>query len=232
MRGPVALGFDVARHPPVPRRGTAVGRMLGPFLALSMGLFCSCAAATHGHPVPARLGAGLVRSERLAPSMLLRQRLHGKFGARQFDVDCVLQVVHGKLTIVGLTPFGSRAFVLTQTGLRYEFEQMLAGHLPFDPVRILEDVHRVFFRGLPSSRENLVRGVQAGDRVLERWSGGVLRERTFERIDRNPPGVIRVTYLGPSAPLVPVRVRLDNQRHGYTLDIETVAQQLLPDEAP
>ncbi len=167
------------------------------------------------------------------PDMLLRQRLHGRFGNKKFELECVLQVVEQTLTIVGVTPFGTRAFVLTQDGGTHTFEKLIDREMPFDPERILEDVHRVFFRGLPASTSEVATGIQGEERVTERRSKqGVLTERTFERLDGQPPGVVRVTFGGPNAPLVPEHVEIDNGWYGYTLDIDNVVQQSLEGGTP
>jgi len=185
-------------------------------------------------PAPAResQASQLVPSDVLAPNMMLRQHLHGQYGKKDFELDCVLQVSDGKLTIVGLTPFGTRAFVLTQTGLTYSFEKLIDRPIPFDPVHILEDVHRVFFRGLPRGQSEYVSAVMGEERIEERWGHGVLLERTFERVDARPRGIIRVTFGGPPAPLVPAHVVIDNGWYGFKLEIDNVEQQSLTGRTP
>jgi len=201
-------------------------------------LFCLGLLALHGacaHRVssgpapqagPTRLV--LIPSERLGPPMLLQQRLHGSYGKRQVELRCVLQVSQDELTVIGLTPFGSRAFLLSQKGLTHSFTKYVDRELPFDPVRILDDVHRVFFRGLAEGSGELRTAVQEGERVTERWVQGVLVERTFARLDQNPAGTIRVTFVGAPAPLVPPHVVIDNGWYGYRIEIDNLVQQSLP----
>ncbi len=198
-------------------------------LALLLSSLLGVACATPPRPISAQAPhATLVSSERLGPPMLLRQQLRGEYQGKHFDFECVLQVSQGELTIIGLTPFGSRAFVLSQRGVNYTFTKLVDRELPFDPVHILEDVHRVFFRNLPAgASEGVYAGTDGPERVVERWSQSVLKQRTFERLDQHPSGYIRITYGGPKAPLVSTHVTIDNGWYGYRLEIESIVQQLL-----
>jgi len=201
-------------------------------LACILLAFVGCAHTVHGVETKAAPASQLVSSEKLSPDMLLRQHLHGQYGEKKFDFECVLQITQSKLTIIGLTPFGTRAFVLTQDGLTHTFDKMVDREMPFDPVRILEDVHRVYFRALPPGTSDVRTGTQGEERVEEHWRSGILTERTFTRLDGQPKGVIRVTFGGPNDPLVPVHVVIDNGWYGYKLEIDSVVQQSLTGGTP
>jgi hypothetical protein len=188
-----------------------------------------CAACARPTPVlvPAQSAQSVVLlpTEMLAPSFVAQQKLSGRYGEREFSLDVVVQLAQGKLTLVGLTPFGTRAFVLEQHGTAIKLEKFIDRELPFDPRYVLDDVHRVFFRkvlGAQGSGE--FSAEDNGERVTERWRDGVLLERRFTRSDG---GQVVVTFAGAPAPVVAPAVTLKNERFGYTLDVATVSQQLV-----
>lgn len=197
------------------------------WLSLSL-LACASTVRPATESLNAPLRLVLVSSEKLRPDMLLRQRLSGSYGDKDVELECVLQLSQGELTIVGLSPFGTRAFSLSQKGLEHSFTKYVDRELPFDPLHILADVHRVFFRALPEGPGEVRTGVEQGERVTERWVGGVLVERSFERLDQNPAGTVRVTFSGGPAPLVSPHVVIDNGWYGYRIEIDNVMQQSLP----
>lgn len=174
----------------------------------------------------AQLG-GLTPSHELAPPFVVQQKLHGRHGERALSLDVVVQLSAGKLTLVGLTPFGSRAFVLEQVGTTIKLEKVMPGELPLDPQRVLADVHRVFFRGFtsPQADGEHVR-VERGERIRERWQQGVLVERRFEPLE-GTQGTVVVRFEGAPAPVIAPRVWLENPTFGYLLRIENIAQQRL-----
>ena len=55
----------------------------------------------------------------------------------------MLQKTPGTLTLVGLTPYGSRAFLLQQTKGDVQFTKYIPRELPFPPTFMLLDIHRV-----------------------------------------------------------------------------------------
>jgi hypothetical protein len=166
----------------------------------------------------------LLPTEQLGKGFMAQQRLSGKYGDKEFAVDMVLQLAGGKLTLVGLTPFGTRAFVLEQQGTEIKLEKFIDREMPFDPRYVLDDIHRVFFRGLhegDASRD------EHGERVTEERENGVLAERRFTRLDGNPKGEVVITFEGAPSPVVAPRVTLVNGWFGYTLRVDTAAQQYL-----
>lgn len=195
-------------------------------------LLACLAACAHSEPRAQVAAAAqtpvLVSSDALGPAMLLQQRLRGMYGGKRVELECVLQVSQNELTVIGMTPFGTKAFLLSQKGLTYHFEKYVDRELPFDPAHILDDVHRVFFRALPPGAGDVRTGILQGEQVTERWAKGVLVERRFERLDQNPPGSVRVTFSGARAPLVPGHVVIDNGWYGYRIEIDNLVQQSLP----
>ena len=60
----------------------------------------------------------------------------------------MLQKAPGTLTLVGLTPYGSRAFLLQQTKGDVQFTKYVPRDMPFAPTFMLLDIHRVLDRWL------------------------------------------------------------------------------------
>lgn len=133
------------------------------------------------------------------------------------------------LVMVALGPHGGRAFTLRQDGDAVAFESQLDRELPFPPRYVLLDFHRTWLAGLPGAplADGDHSALVDGERVTERWDGGRLLERRFEREDGSPPGVIVVTYEGglspdPAAP-TPTRVVLDNGWFRYRLVVTGIS---------
>jgi hypothetical protein len=195
--------------------------------AFAVLFLCAACARPTPVPVPAQSAHNVVLlpTEQLAPSFVAQQKLSGRYGEREFSLDVVVQLAQGKLTLVGLTPFGTRAFVLEQQGTAIKLEKFIDRELPFDPRYVLDDVHRVFFRKVPGAQgSGEFSAEDHGERVTERWRDGVLRERSFTRSDG---GQVVVTFRGAAVPVVAPEVTLRNERFGYTLDVATVSQQLV-----
>lgn len=202
---------------------------------LGAALLLACPPADRGDPLrtlPDAAYPGELRApDSWGPDVMVRQRVTAHWGdgaSRGFDA--VLQKQGGVLKLVGLTPMSTVAFVVTQDGDAVTMENKTDQVLPFPPRFILLDVQRVLFPWLSASHTS--DGQRAGnvgeELVVERFVGDALVERTFERRDGVPPGVIRVTYQGWDAgPHAPRRAQLDNGWFGYRLVIETTQQQQL-----
>jgi hypothetical protein len=140
----------------------------------------------------------------------------------------VVEKAGRKLTAVGLTPFGSRAFVLEQDGQRLTFTRLVDVEARLEPRVMLVDINRAFLlRAGEGPRPDGVHAEErrvgdATERVTERWKAGRLLERAFER-PSGPAGRIVVRYEGGMSGFTPPRiVTLENGWYGYTLRIETV----------
>jgi hypothetical protein len=192
-------------------------------------LFVGCA-----HPTPVAVPAHPAHTVVLKPtaelgrSFMAQQRLTGRYGDKEFAMDVVLQLAGGKLTLIGLTPFGTRAFVLEQQGTEVKLEKFIDREVPVDPRYVLDDIHRVFFRSLAEANpDGSTTREESGEQVSELRSGGVLKERRFRRLDGKPAGELVVTFEGPPAPVVAPHVTLVNGWFGYTLRVDTLQQQYL-----
>ncbi len=162
-----------------------------------------------------------------------RQRIVASYEGHSFGFDAVLQKRGDELTLLGLTPFGSRAFVVTQKGADVSFQNYVGTTLPFPPRYMLIDVHRVFFaHGAPDGAQAPAsdRTGSSDDEVItEQWREGRLAQRTFSRSDGRPPGKITVDYEWGSSEDAdhPRRVTLTNGWYGYRLDITTTSHKKL-----
>jgi Protein of unknown function (DUF3261) len=75
--------------------------------------------------------------------------VHERIRVRGDHVDAsfglVLQKTGPKLVLVGLTPFGAKAFSVTQIGIEIWSESYLGPALAVPPANVLRDVHRAHF---------------------------------------------------------------------------------------
>ena len=188
-------------------------------------------------PVPA--GAELetivlLPIDRRMQDFTMRQKIVGEFEGRSIRFEAVVQKKADRLQILGLTPFGTKAFVLRQRGQSYVFESFLPGELPFPPAYILEDFHRCFLWdsvlpwGKQGQEGESVAQVR-GEWVRESWHAGRLRSRQFVKGEsRALPPMIEVRYEGGmKGGSPPAEVTLRHQKRGYTLHIETAEFRVL-----
>lgn len=186
-----------------------------------------------GEPDPGYPGE-LISTADMGSNFLARQKLRGTFGEQEFAFEAVMQLHGGKLTVLGLTPFGTKAFVLTQTGTEVEFEKLIDREIPFPPEYMLQDIHRAWlwharlpWTDAPPS-ETAPSVEIAGERVTEQWSENGLVRRTFARLDGQPPGEIRIDYIGGHRTGRPAKqVVLENGWFGYRLEIQTTDWRML-----
>jgi hypothetical protein len=167
----------------------------------------------------------------MGADVMMRQKLTARWGeGEEMSFDAVLQKQGDALVLLGLGPHGGRAFVIAQRGADVSYEELVDIDLPFPPEFILLDVQRVFFPRI--SETVLGDGSHArvvdGERVTERWQNGKLVSRTFERVDGDPAGTIRIGYGAGWAPgEQPPTVRFENGWFGYSLSVETLSFQRL-----
>jgi uncharacterized protein DUF3261 len=162
-----------------------------------------------------------------------QQKIVATYEGHSFGFDAVLQKRGNELTLLGLTPFGSRAFIVTQKGVDVSFQNYVGASLPFRPQYMLIDVHRVFLQTGPPGDAAPYEGGRtfssADENVTERWHDGRLVQRSYARIDGRPPGAIVVDYEGgvgdDARP--PHHVVLTNGWYGYRLDITTLSHKPL-----
>jgi uncharacterized protein DUF3261 len=156
----------------------------------------------------------------------LRQKLNATSPKGGGSFEAVLQKAPGTLTLVGLTPYGSRAFLLQQTKDDVQFTKYVPREMPFAPTFMLLDIHRVLDQWLGPPLAAGERSGQVGDETIhERWQGGHLVERTFTNAKAQPPGTITITYAGHDASGMATHITLQNARLDYRITIETVPFQ-------
>jgi len=159
----------------------------------------------------------------------------GKFAVRQKIVarsahgsgsfEAVLQKEPGKLTMLGFTPYGARAFLLEQSvagGVK--LTSFIPRELPFSPDFILMDIHRVLdaWLGPPPAADGERSGTVRDEVVHERWTGGHLSTRSFAAASDPARVTTTVTYEGAAPAGVPAKVSIANARFGYDLTILTL----------
>jgi hypothetical protein len=99
---------------------------------------------------------------------------------------------------------------------------------------MLQDIHRAWLwhARLPwgdAPPDEAAPSVEiAGERVTEQWSENGLVRRTFTRLDGQPPGEIRIDYIGGHRTGRPAKqVVLENGWFGYRLEIQTTDWRML-----
>lgn len=190
-------------------------------------LLLACASRP---PVPRPYPGALIPSGEIRGEFMMRQRVAAHYPGRELSFDAVLQKQGDTLTLVGITPFGSRAFVMQQRGTEVTFTSSLPMELPFPPRYMLQDIHRTFFVSLGRPPAPTGERVEArdGEEVRETWRDGRLIARTYRRLDGAPAGLIEVDYgegmIGRAPPRV---IRFRNGWYGYALTITTLAHQTL-----
>jgi hypothetical protein len=156
----------------------------------------------------------------------LRQKLKATSPKGGGSFEAVLQKTPGTLALIGLTPYGSRAFLLQQTKGDVQFTKYVPHEMPFAPTFMLLDIHRVLDHWLGPPIADGERSGQVGDEMVhERWQGGRLMERTFTSAKAQPPGSITITYAGHDASGFAAHITLQNARLDYRIEIDTVPFQ-------
>ncbi len=228
----------------LPARGEPSARSLanrfGQIVCLAASL-CACQSSPKGEvsgntqqPNPPALSEdaypGQLRPMSEVPhNFVLRQQLTGSARGHQFRGETVLQKQGDTLTLIGLSPFGSRAFTLIQRGDTVEYTEHMPQPLPFPARFMLIDIHRTLFVGLLGPREDGRHTEVVGDeQISEEWAGGRLQMRSFSRVDGHPAGTIVIRYQGGYRPgEAPQKVTLDNSWFGYQLEVETLMYQAI-----
>jgi hypothetical protein len=186
----------------------------------------ACVPAWHAVAPAALAPEGFSRAGEPA-GFLLRQRIAFETGARAGSFEAAVQSRCGELTIVGLAPFGARAFTLRDRTSGVEIERHLPIDWPFPPDYIVRDVRRTLFVPLPDAAPpSGTRTIEwRGESVDEVWSDGRLVERSFPEGDSARE---RVRYAGGLAPGdVPTTVDITSERHGYRLRVVTLSRVAL-----
>ena len=189
------------------------------------------AGGTEEGQLPTEYPGTLVEIGKVSRDFMMRQKLSGSWQDMKFSFEAVVQKQGDKLTVLGLTPFGTKAFSLVQTGTEVEFEKYVDREMPFPPEYILQDIHRVFLYDveLPwglTGEDGLNEATVHDELVHEEFVDGRLVSRRFARSSGYPEGEIRVDYEGGTADGVPAKnVSFSNGWFGYRLEIKTTLYQ-------
>lgn len=142
-------------------------------------------------------------------------------------IEVVLQKQGNVLTMVGLTPMGTRAFVARQEGVTVTCDSE-PNKLPFPPALVFLDVNRSLFVGISTTA--LADGWHTqrshGADIKDLWQGGLLIER--ELFDPHFNSKLSIRYNpGYKTEMAPGRLVLTNHRFGYRLTITTLESSAL-----
>lgn len=176
-------------------------------------------------PGAARLDDVLPRPAIIERDFTWRQRLAASYGQQSFSFQALLEKEQDTLSLLFLTPYGTRALLLRQSGADVDTRYFVSQRLPFPPRHILTDVYRVFFRGASGTprSDGSHRLLVDGETFVERWRGGLLEQReVYAEATQGRPAVVIRYRPGTDFQAPAGRVELDNRAYGYRIEIETV----------
>lgn len=175
---------------------------------------------------PPEYSGPLVDPATISSNFVWQQRVTARHGKTKGSFDAVLQKEGPELLVLGLTPFQTRAFALTQRGTTYKYEQFVPFPLPFSPQSVLIDIHRAFFFALngtlPTSGTRSTPYKQ--ETVIDSFADGLLQSRRYDNL-MNTKKALVITYASPgyAAYQAPPLTVLTNIAYGYELRVETTA---------
>ena len=160
---------------------------------------------------------------------LWRQHLVATYRGQTHAFDAVLQKRGDELLLIGLTPFGTKAFVMQQAALEVRVTTAsVSMELPFPPRYVFNDISRAYVQGIGNApRSDGMHFLERnGERIEETWHDGRLLERRYRREGGDCRGEIVISYVGGmingrSPPLI----EFDNGWLGYHLSISTLSEQ-------
>ena len=162
---------------------------------------------------------------------LVRQRIAFEAPEQSGSFEAVVQERCGDLTIVGLAPFGTRAFTLRERDGEVTVEKHVPIPWPFPPAFIVRDVARSLLVPLPETSPNdgprIIRW--RGEQVRELWRGGRLVERRFGSTGGASPDLEIIRFEEPGLGLgdPPPTLVIEDTRHGYALRVVTLSRTKL-----
>lgn len=181
-------------------------------------------------PSQATSSTGLAPVSEIRGDFLLRQQLAFRYAGGQGSFETILQKRCDDLTVIALTPFGTRAFTLIQRGSEIWVQSGSPRTWPFPLRHILEDVHRVLLP--PIAEEGTMDGVyerpHGSEQVTEYWTRGRLSRREVRPNAGGSEWKVIIRFEAPPSPdWPPDLVRLRNDRWGYELEITTLSRRKL-----
>jgi hypothetical protein len=182
-------------------------------------------------PEPSAAIPGILRPPAdMGADIQWEQRVVARWDEESHTFDAVLSKTGDELVLLGLGPMKAPGFVVRLHDGVVDLDNRTDRAIPFDPKYMILDVQRVFFPWIPGAppSDGTRSHERDGELISERWEGGRLVERRFRRRNGHPPGEIVIRYRmwidGADAPR---HAELDNGWFGYSLAIETLAQQRL-----
>ena len=168
----------------------------------------------------------LVSTRELRGEFLLRQRARIAYDGLEIPLRVAMQLKEDELVVLGFDPFGAKLFAIVQVDERTQIESAPPPVLVVPPINVLRDLHRIHFLGTgpPPGGEGEAVGVRDGTRISERWEGGSLRARTFERIEAEPAGRVRVDFATGAGGEA---IRIENEWCGYGATFVTLSEEEL-----
>jgi hypothetical protein len=210
--------------------GAARRRDVNPRRCLNALVLAACATTPAQSPGIAEYPTTLSSPASHPGNFIRRQKLVVEYQRNRRGFEAVLQKKDDEITLVGLTPFGTKAFVLTQTGVEVHFTTYFAQAVQFPPRYMLNDVSRTYFGGIGDRAlsDGEHQADRDGERIWERWKDGRLMERRFTRVAADPPGQIVISYVGGmEGSRSPALVEFDNGWLGYHLSVSTLSEEAL-----
>ncbi len=208
------------------RRRTTLG-LAGAIIAIST---FGCQTTTPDRPsevTDADARAGLLSTQDLPRvAFTLRHHLRFVFGDRSGSVEAVLQKGCDHVTVVGLSPFGTRLFSVRQSGSEVIHEPTQQRAWPFPPHRMLIDIQRIYLYPLrdPPPADGAYESFVGETRVVEDWRAGRLRTRVLTVSSAQHPEHIVIRYQGSFGDgSVPSLVEFSDQTREYRLEVETIS---------
>ncbi len=138
----------------------------------------------------------LLPSQQIAETFRLRQRFLIRLGDESHRVDTVAERRGESFVVVGFTPFGTRGFVLTQTGTDISLDDRIGRRMGLRPLLLLDAIHRSYLMapegGLPP--DGVTVWLREGESITDAWANGVLRSRVFRAADGERAGSVSIFF--------------------------------------
>jgi hypothetical protein len=169
----------------------------------------------------------LVATGDIPDEFLMQQRLRFHWQQQEGQVDAVVQMVCGELTVLLLSPFGTPAVVIRQRDRHVEIESKLPGMWSFPPEYLLRDVQRTYFVpiGDPPVIEGRRQFAYGGESIEEVWAGGRLVERSFTNGQGGARQRIVIGYPDGATRDEPPRSAIIDAPHwGYHLEVTMLSR--------
>ena len=116
-----------------------------PSLAIALCALIGCQHFPRPLPHLPDCPGSLVPTQEIAGDWLIHERIRVRGDRVDEAYGLIAQKTGDRLVLVGLTPFGSTAFSLSQIGVEVKSESKLGAALPVPPENVLRDLHRARF---------------------------------------------------------------------------------------